>query len=511
MCVVGQRVDGGVKLPDGGVYHYDAGPVYDSGIHLLPDGGIPCTGLACNIDPCPGVDGGTTLTGTVMDPSGQLPLYDVFVYVPNGTVQPFPQGVSCGPCGASVSGFPVAITLTDSHGNFTLNNVPTNPAGTIPLVLQIGKWRRVTAVTSPTACMSTPVPTSVTRMPTMHDNTGNDIPHIALSTGSLDQLECLFHKMSLDGEVSAGPGSGRINLYQTNPGNPGATSVNGSNMPNGTSLYDNLSTLEQYDVVMLPCEGSPNAKTPQEEKNMVDYTNDGGRMFATHYGYEWIGTNYGAQPFPTTADWSVEDSAAPMDGIGVTINTGFAKGQAFHDWLANLPIPGTGLTNNEFLVHQARYDVAKVNATAPSYVSPTSAWMFGNSNADWSSSPTYNWTPHLTFDTPFGLDAGIGEGSGPVQCGRVVYSDFHVSNPSGGDYPSECAAPTFSAQEAALVFMLFDLSACVNGGGTQPICAGVNGSCSQNSDCCAGLSCLTPVSLEPCNGASGCACLTAIQ
>jgi hypothetical protein len=76
-------------------------------------------------------------------------------------------------------------------------------------------------------------------------------------------------------------------------------------------------------------------------------------------------------------------------------------------------------------------------------------------------------TEYFTFNTPVGAAAD-------KQCGRVVYSDLHVGAASN-DYlgastvPAGCAAGNLSAQEKALEFMLFDLSACVVPDGTQPI------------------------------------------
>src|SRR6185436_16240450 len=105
--------------------------------YVPPDGGA-CTGLQCRIEVC---DGGakTTLSGTVYDPAGLVPLYDVLLYVPNAPLDPLSTGPSCDRCDSPVSGQPVTATLSDANGQFKLRNVPSGDG--VPLVIQIGKWR----------------------------------------------------------------------------------------------------------------------------------------------------------------------------------------------------------------------------------------------------------------------------------------------------------------------------------------------------------------------------------
>src|SRR4029079_1308147 len=49
------------------------------------------------------------------------------------------------------------------------------------------------------------------------------------------------------------------------------------------------------------------------------------------------------------------------------------------------------------------------------------------------------------------------------QCGRVVFSDFHVSNAAtnGTTFPAECSNAAMTPQEKLVEFMLFDLGSCV--------------------------------------------------
>jgi len=76
---------------------------------------VACTGTAT-----------TSISGTVYDPAGLNPLYNVIVSIPNGPLDPITPGAgtSCPACDAQVSGQPIATALTASDGSFTLNNVP---------------------------------------------------------------------------------------------------------------------------------------------------------------------------------------------------------------------------------------------------------------------------------------------------------------------------------------------------------------------------------------------------
>ncbi len=119
-----------------------------------------------------------------------------------------------------MTGDPLVETTTDYKGNFTLTNVPVPPSGVIPLVIQLGRWRRSSA----SATLSTPGfsvaacqdnSAGQIRMP--RNEREGDIPFTAISTGQIDPMEVRLLKMGVAQSEFTNPGGGgRIEMYQGN-------------------------------------------------------------------------------------------------------------------------------------------------------------------------------------------------------------------------------------------------------------------------------------------------------
>jgi hypothetical protein len=264
--------------------------------------------------------------------------------------------------------------------------------------------------------------------------------------------------------------------------------------PAGSTLWSAASTLIRYDVVILPCEGGANNKSNAAVKNVVDYTNSGGRVFATHYSYVWTRPGW-----PQAAGWQPGLPDLYTQVFDVTVDQSFPKGQAFAQWLLNV---GASSVAGTLSLRETRHDVTSVN-------NGTTRWLSGDVPG---SNPAAS-IQHLTFNTPF-LDAGTLPDAGAApQCGRVVFSDFHVTagaTDGGKVFPDSCVGGPLSSQEKALEFMLFDLSACVQDDKVPPsVCAVVGQSCTNSSQCCAGLACLDANGFA-CTGA-GCSCVPVIN
>ncbi len=125
------------------------------------------------------------------DPSGKLPLYNVIVYVPNAPLEPIPDGATCDQCSAT----PLRLTPRDGadryEGKFVLEDVPVGE--NIPLVVQVGKWRREMTLPVVERCEDTETDAGIIRLPRKQSK--EHIPKIALTTGGADPLECLLHNL----------------------------------------------------------------------------------------------------------------------------------------------------------------------------------------------------------------------------------------------------------------------------------------------------------------------------
>lgn len=402
-----------------------------------------CTGT-CQVTPSCSANATTTVTGTVFAPNGRDPLPNVTVYIAGDTVGPLTAGVSCPVPGAVPSGSPVAGAVTATDGTFTIINAPINPPGQPQaLVMVSGKWRRIIPIDlSGGACTTTAADPTMTRFP--QTQAEGDIPKIAVATGEADPVECVLYKvMGNNSKEFTNPGGGgRINFYL---GEGRTASESGSYIgasgttPSATTLTGDPNVLNSYDVLMLPCEGDDNTALRQssnakngELANLVGFANAGGRVYASHYSYDWLDE---AQTFPNVVNWT-PNGASPANQNGI-INTTFADGSTLAQWLT-LPAINASTTPGQIPLQTLRHDFSTVNA-------PTQSWMaLANGNV-----------MQFTFDTPVGQTTG--------QCGRVLFNEYHVetsiSNSSGAQFPGVCgSSTTMTAQEKLLEYMLFNLT-----------------------------------------------------
>ncbi|WP_437591943.1 carboxypeptidase-like regulatory domain-containing protein [Sorangium sp. So ce1000] len=401
-----------------------------------------CDGLECQQVECEN-GAKTTVSGTVYDPSGRLPLYNVIVYVPNAPLEPIADGATCDQCSATLSGSPIVTALTDTKGHFVLEDVPVGE--NIPIVVQVGKWRREITLPVVERCADTATDAGTIRLP--RSQAEGHIPRIALTTGGADPLECLLHKLGIDeSEFTPETGTGRINLFagRGEGDHPVTTRYadglnQGAEFTSATSLWGTVDALRQYDMVILACEGDPYVEDKPESARqaLFDYTSLGGRVFASHWHNVWL--KRGPAPFPDTAVWDDfnEDPESPLTAL---VDTSLPKGQALADWLVNV---GASEVPGEIVINGAQHTVNDVTEGV------STRWIYYNE-------PAPAGVQYFTFNTP--IDAAEDQ-----QCGRLVFTDIHISagDFTGPPFPEGCSTAELTAQEKALLFMLFDLSSCI--------------------------------------------------
>src|SRR5687768_15525631 len=155
----------------------------------------PCQGLSCSIVDCAAKGlPATSISGKVFAPNGTLALYGVTVYVPSSDPGPLRAGVQCDRCSGELQGGAIAVATTDETGAFKIENVPAT--ANVPLVVQVGKWRRQLTLPNVAACQNLTVDEQQTRLP--RNQSEGDIPLIAITTGRRDALECLVRKLGVD-------------------------------------------------------------------------------------------------------------------------------------------------------------------------------------------------------------------------------------------------------------------------------------------------------------------------
>jgi hypothetical protein len=401
--------------------------------------------------------GGTTsISGTVYAPNGTDPLPNILVYIPDSAPSAFVDGPANDTSSSLVTGTPVVETTSANDGTFTLTNVPVGD--NVPLVIQAGRWRRQLVINSVTACVNTVISSATlageatSRFP--QTQLEGDIPKMALATGSADALECTLRKMGIadteftDYTVNASGAAhpGRVSLFEGAGGSnsksgakAGATVHTEQTLVGSASGTFSGSLLGSYNILLLPCQGeSTDYTTADGRSNVITFTNDGGRLFATHLSKYYIDQN---SPIDGAANWVSESN--PADGTA-TVQTGFTGGSTLAQWLEDIGSTGT---LGQVAISTLRLDQTSVNA-------PTQSWLTLNVADGSVSVPVMQ----FSFYTPVGALTAD-------QYGRVMFNEYHVDNTTTSDsvtFPNECTGTmaqgqAMNAQEHMLEYSLFDL------------------------------------------------------
>ena len=258
-----------------------------------------------------------------------------------------------------------------------------------------------------------------------------------------------------DEEITSDAQDGRVHLFAGNGANRFATTFPAQGaFSDAQTLWNDPQKLDDYDIVILSCEGAQRPQTkPQSAMEAVrDYANLGGRVFMSHWHNIWLGGESG-NPAHGLADWrTVIDfnfRAAQNEATQVAIiDRTTPRGETFASWLRTVG----ATTTDELIVREPRYTATRLGPAGVGqtwlHVDPTRSIPLGKQSVQ-----------DVVFTTPVGADAD-------ATCGKVVFSDMHVSSGSSSKptipYPESCASGDLTPQEKALAFILFDMSACVS-------------------------------------------------
>lgn len=469
------------------------------------DGPTECVtgteGVACDlcsaIPDCSDAPEPTRLAGRVVSPGrndddtgNQVGVPNAIVYIlRNNVVDDLPSvssgipadGTSCDRCEDQDLGPVLTGAITDATGNFVLE-------GDIPvgveflLVVQAGKFRRATVETlvPEAACTMTVFPDALpdnpTRLPrSMSDGLAANLPRVAVSTGQIDAMECVFEKMGIDHAEFGNPGddalaSPRIHLYRGGPNTgtpPGAGARIDDSTPHASDLYGDRLRLQNYDIVVSDCEGptwdgedNDFAERDADGDEIREYLNRGGRMFASHLSFSWLFENGtepydSARPFETglgrAGEWDPDPSNNNQGTGRVSVDRPHAAPRIdqFAEWMQHERIIDS--TDGTFTIFEPRSQVTELGDSSEEFVYLEDGRV-----------------QQFSFNTPYGApDDAV--------CGRVAYSGFHVSVGGGGDpfidavFPEHCSGD-LTDQEKVLLYMLFDLGACVGTDLIPPPC-----------------------------------------
>jgi hypothetical protein len=452
----------------------------------------------------------TKLTGRVITPGknaadslNQVGVPNAFVYIlktaDSSSLPPLDAGIptggtSCDRCTDQDLGPVLSSATTDYKGEYTLSgNIPVGEP--FVLVVKIGKWRRAVEMTlsDTAACASTAIDPQNTRLPrTSTDGLAANIPRIAISTGAIDAMECVFLKMGVAASEfvngSATTTGGRVHMYQGgSSGTPGGLVDN--NTPADVTLHGDKTRMFSYDMVVFDCEGMGYAHHNTSDVNIREYVNSGGRMFASHLSWTWLQDNgNAAYTAASSLDTGLASSVSwGSDDYDQTEGTGFvsidrpganpAKVQKYADWLEHEDAAAQSNGEYSFEIIDPRPPARSVGQHTEEYVYKQED--FGTS------------VQQLAFNTPYGAP-------GDAICGRVAYSSFHVCAGGGTtpfedeEFPGYCqqTGENLTPQEKTLLYMLFDLGACVTTEVPEPpVCTPVDdcaGRCGVIPDGCGG-------------------------
>ncbi len=210
----------------------------------------------------------------------------------------------CTQCEAPASGNPVIGALTDASGKFTLSYASAPTRGACPAATTSRSSSRsasgAASSPSPPSPPAPPTPSPTRRRPPTSSasppraaratcrsspSPAGAIRPSASSARSASTTPSSSRRAAPTGHVHfyTGQDAGQLQRHATPPWSPAATP-----RPTPTSGGPSSANLLKYDIVFNACECNPNDRGADAYPAMHDYLNGGGRLFTTHYYYNWF-------------------------------------------------------------------------------------------------------------------------------------------------------------------------------------------------------------------------------
>ena len=384
----------------------------------------------------------TTISGVVKAPNGIDPIANALVYVPSATGA-FPPGVSCDLCISPVDSIAVH-TLTNADGTFTLDVSTVPQASQLPFTISKGRFRRATTLTV-TPCQDTTAGAPNTVLPGK-TAPGDDIPKIAVATGSKDALDVVLTAMGLDSTLG-------YDCYE-NQATPVSTptsscekrlAAQGTSAQQLSALLENATQLAQYNMLFISCAVGRFAALSAADQativaNLQAWVAKGGRLFAVDRAYDYV-----AQSFPNDVGFV---GGATVDaanvGVGSASSPATYAGRVNDTTLAQWLTAVGALTNGQTTISLSGYltqwsVVQTLPMTSADEVDAT------NAQVDISNTTTTGTYPQtVKFDVPADSKSA---------CGRVVFSSYHTLGAT--------TSTTLTPQEQILEYLMLEAGACL--------------------------------------------------
>ena len=357
---------------------------------------------------------------------------------------PSRPGVSCETCAAQASGSPIVSALTGPDGTFTLTDTPCG--ANIPLVIQVGRWRRQIIIPIVACCGNRahrrPDP------PAAQPHRGRHPAH----RGGHRQRRPDRVRAAQDRHRPAASTPTRPAPAACASIAPTAATLSAAT-PSASQLFEQPGASWPSTTRSSPTARAPSTTSPRRQQtNVLDYTNAGGRLFASHYSYIWLFHERAAST--RTAIWDVDQTSDPPAVPSLTASSTRPSPRAWPSPVAPrswAPRPRSG-----------RSRVQRRPPTTPTWSAtrPSQRWM--------STTPTVperrDHPDDYTFNTPVGAPAGTASAAACSSATSTSTRRRGHRQPSPGVRQPAPLTP----QEKVLEFMLFDLASCISPTSRRP-------------------------------------------